>query len=80
MHMLTAPYASVDTNEPTTFKQNLQLIFKGEIYGFIKQRAIVEDNIQKAYSLVLIQFIDLLQSNIKQYNQWAQSFTAQDII
>ena len=54
MHMLTASYASVDTNEPTTSKQNLQLIFKGEIYGFIKRRAIVEDNIQKAYSLVLI--------------------------
>ena len=40
----TASASSVYPNAPTNSEQTLQLIFKGEIDGFIKKRAIMKDN------------------------------------
>jgi hypothetical protein len=40
----------------------------------------LDDNIQKAYSLVLGQCTDLLQSKVKQQAQWAATSQDQDAI
>jgi len=50
----------VDRDAPTVPEQLLLLIFKGEVDAFIKRRAILDDNVQKAYSLILVQCTDLL--------------------
>ena len=56
------------------------MIFKGKIDAYIKRDAALDDNIQKAYSLVLGQCTDLLQSKLKQQNTWAAIALAQDVI
>jgi hypothetical protein len=56
------------------------MIFKGEIDAYIKRKTMLEDNIQKAYSLVLGQCTDLLQSKLKQQTQWATIAQDQDAI
>ena len=76
----TPPAAPVDPNAQTNAEQTIQLIFKGEIDVYIKWRAILEDNIPKAYSIVLVQCTDLLQIKLKQHNLWDQVLTAQDVI
>ena len=40
----------------------------------------MEDNIRKSYPLVLVQYTDLLKSNIKHQNQLDQVLTTQDVI
>jgi hypothetical protein len=56
------------------------MIFKGKIDAYIKRSAIQDNNVQKAYSLVLGQCTDLLQSKMKQQNTWATIALAQDVI
>ena len=65
----TPPAAIVDPNAQTNAEQTIQLIFKGEIDVYIKWRDILEDNIPKVYSIVLVQCTDLLQIKIKRQNQ-----------
>ena len=57
----TAP-TIVDPDNLTPEETVLKMIFKGKVDAYIKCGAILEDNIQKAYSLVLGQCTDLLQS------------------
>jgi len=70
----------VDPLVPTVPEQLLLMIFKGEVDAWIKRRAILDDNIQKAYSLILGQCTDLLQSKLKQQSQWLQTCLDQDAI
>jgi len=60
----------VDPKVPTVPEQLLLMIFKGEVDAYIKRCAILDDNVQKAYSLILGQCTDLLQSKLKQQSQW----------
>ena len=79
---LTIPTAPVfaDPIAPTVAEQTLQLIFKGKIDVYIKRETMLQDNIQKAYSLILGQCTDLLQSKLKQQAQWAAISSSQDAI
>jgi hypothetical protein len=65
---------------PTPAETMAQLIFKGEVDSYIKRRSVLKDNIQKAYSLVLGQCTELLQSKLKQQATWAQVHTDQDVV
>ena len=64
----TAPTV-VDPTALTSAEITLQMIFKGEIDAYIKRKTMLDDNVQKAYSLVLGQCTDLLQSKLKQQAQ-----------
>jgi len=43
----------VDPLAPTAQEQLLLMIFKGEVDAYIKRKAILDDNVQKTYSLIL---------------------------
>jgi Reverse transcriptase (RNA-dependent DNA polymerase) len=70
----------VDPAALTPLEVVANMIFKGKIDAYIKRDAVLEDNIQKAYSLVLGQCTDLLQSKLKQQSTWAAIALAQDVI
>jgi len=70
----------VDPLAPTAQEQLLLMIFKGEVDAYIKRKAILDDNVQKTYSLILGQCTDLLQSKLKQQRPWLQTSTDQDAI
>jgi hypothetical protein len=80
--VLTLPTAPVIVNPAalTAGETVLQMIFKGEIDAFIKRRGILDNNIQKAYSLISGQCTNLLQSKLKQQANWAVISVAQDAI
>ena len=63
----------IDENDPIPKKWVLLLIFKGEIDAYIKRKGILDNNIKKAYSLVLGQCTDLLQSKLKQQANLAEN-------
>ena len=71
-------YVNPDALTPAERVQ--EMIFKGEIDAFIKRRSILSDNIQKAYSLILGQCTDLLQSKLKQQANWEAILQAQDAL
>jgi hypothetical protein len=56
------------------------MIFKGELDSYIKRKAMLEDSIQKAYSLIIGQCTDLLQGKLKQQAQWTRISEDQDAI
>ena len=56
------------------------MIFKGELDTFVKRKSYLNQNIQKAYALVIGQCTDLLQSKLKQQTQWATISQDQDVI
>jgi len=68
----------VNPKVPTVPEQLLLMIFKGEVDAYIKRCAILDDNVQKAYSLILGQCTDLLQSKLKQQKQWLLTSLDQD--
>jgi hypothetical protein len=57
-----------------------RMIFKGELEAYIKRKSVLEDNIQKTFSLVIGQCTDLLQSKLKQQAQWSAISQQQDAI
>lgn len=57
-----------------------KMIFKGELDSYIKRKAMLEDSIQKAYSLIIGQCTDLLQGKLKQQAQWTRISEDQDAI
>ena len=61
---LAIPTAPVIVDPNALMQQEVvhNMIFKSKIDAFIKRKGILNDNIQKAYSLVLRQCTDLLQS------------------
>jgi hypothetical protein len=62
----------VDPNVLTPQEQVARMIFKGKLEAYIKRKKarMLDDNIQKTYSLVIGQCTDLLQSKLKQQAQW----------
>ena len=56
------------------------MIFKGELESHVKRKDALDDNIQKACSLVTGQCTDLLQSKLKQQAQWDKISHGQDAI
>ena len=75
----TAPTIA-DPANPTATERVQELIFKGKIDAYIKRESILDDNVQKAFSLVLGQCTDLLQSKLKQQANWATVSREQDVI
>jgi hypothetical protein len=72
-----APLAA-DPKSPTQAEQVAKMIFKGEIDAYIKRKSMLDDNIQKTYSLVIGQCADLIQSKLKQQAQWTSISQDQD--
>ena len=70
----------VDPNNETLEEQTLKMIFKGQIGNYIKQKSILDDNIQKAYALVLGQCTELLRSKLKQQPKWEEVESQQDVL
>jgi hypothetical protein len=74
----------VDPESPATPGEEVvaRMIFKGELKLHIKRKSILDDNIQKACSLVIRQCADLLQTKLKQQAQWSTvtSSQAQDAV
>jgi hypothetical protein len=70
----------VDPKSLTQLEETEKIIFKGLIEGYIKRKSDLDDNIQKAYSLVIGQCTDLLQSKLKQQAQWITISQAQDVV
>jgi hypothetical protein len=56
------------------------MIFKGEIDSYIKRKSLLDDNIQKTFSLVIGQCTDLIQSKLKQQAVWTTISQDQDAI
>ena len=57
-----------------------KMIFKGELDAYVKRKNVLDESIMKTYSLVLGQCTDLLQSKLKQQNQWEAISEKQDAI
>ena len=70
----------VDPAALTAAEEVAKIIFKGELDAFVKRKSALDDNIQKAYSLVIGQCTDLLQSKLKQQANWSFINTEQDAI
>ena len=56
------------------------MIFKIELEAYMKRKSMLENNIQKSYSLVLVQFIELLKRKIKHSKGWIKASTKFDIL
>ena len=56
------------------------MIFKIELEAYMKRKFMLENNIQKSYSLVLVQFIELLKRRIKHSKGWIKASTKFDIL
>ena len=57
-----------------------KMIFKGQLDEYIKRKSMLDKNVQKAYSLVIGQCTDLLQSKLKQQANWSTISQDQDVI
>ena len=57
-----------------------KLIFKGQISEYIKREATLQQNMQRAYSLILGQCTELLRAKLKQSNDWALVSAAFDVL
>ena len=56
------------------------LIFKGQIDQYIKRLGMLQENMQKAYSLILGQCTELLRAKIKQSNTWRTVSTSFNVL
>jgi hypothetical protein len=56
------------------------LIFKGQINEYIRRQAILQENMQKAYSLILGQCTELLRAKLKQSANWTQVSSTFDVL
>ena len=70
----------VDPQALTPEEEVSRMIFKGELESYIKRKSVLDDNVQKTYSLVIRQCTDLLQSKLKQQAQWSTISHEQDAI
>jgi hypothetical protein len=57
-----------------------RLIFKGQIDQYIRQEAMLQENMQRAYSLVLGQCTKLLKAKLKQSNKLTTISSAFDVL
>jgi hypothetical protein len=72
----TAPTA-VDPKSPAPSESVAEMIFKREIDSYIKRKSLLDNNIQKTFSL---EYTDLIQSKLKQQAAWATISSDQDVI
>lgn len=75
-----SPTAPVNADALTPEEEVASIIFKGELAEYIKRKSMLDDNVQKAYSLVIGQCTDLLQSKLKQQANWTTLSQEQDAI
>ena len=64
----------------TSEDQTERIIFKGLIDSYIKRIVVLDNNIQKAYHLIIGQCTNVLQSKLKQQAQWSDISQQQDDI
>ena len=57
-----------------------QLVFEWEIDSYIKHKGLLQENIQKAYSLILGQCTKLMKSKLKSSDQWATISAEQNVL
>ena len=76
----TPDYSANYATAPTPEDKVKEMMFKGVISAYIKRTTILDDNIQKAFSLILGQCTDLLQSKLKQQADWQLASIDQDVI
>ena len=70
--MIPTSPVTVDPAKPSPEEETTRTTFKGELDSCIKHKSVLDDNIQKAYSLLVIgKCTDLLQSKLKQQSQWS---------
>ena len=69
-----------DATALTPAEEVQKMIFKGEIDAYIKQKGMLNDNVKKAFSLVIGQYTDLLQSKLKQHAPWKQIYEDQNAL
>jgi hypothetical protein len=66
---------------PATARTTAQeLIFKGQINEYIKREATLQENMQKAYYLILGQCTELLKAKLKQFNEWYRLSSTFDVL
>ena len=46
------------------------MVFKIEVYAYVKRKCMLKENIQKEYSLLLEQFTEFLKRKLKQSKGW----------
>jgi hypothetical protein len=63
-----------DPDNLTPDEHAARMIFKGELGTFVKRKLYRNQNIQKAYALVIGQCTDLVQSKLKQQTKWNQDY------
>ena len=73
-------YSTTYDTAPTPDDKVKEMIFKGEIDSYVKRKALLTENIQKVYSLVLGQCTELLRSKLKQHADWEIVSTNQDVL
>jgi hypothetical protein len=56
---------------PPAEEEVSKMTFRGELRSHIKHKSVLDDNIQKAHSLVIGQCTNLLQSKLKQLSAWS---------
>jgi hypothetical protein len=66
--LIPIPPEPVPIGTATALTTAQTLIFKGRIGEYIKRQATLQENMQKAYSLVLGQCTELLRAKLKQSN------------
>jgi hypothetical protein len=77
---IPAAPSAVDPKSLTSSERVGAMIFKGEIDSYIKRKSMLDDNIQKTYSLVIGQCTNLIQSKLKQQAAWSTISQDQDAI
>ena len=75
-----SPSTPVAADKMTPFKEVTKMIFKGKLDEYIKRKSMLDDNVKKAYSIVMGQCTDLLQSKLKQQANWSTISQDQDVI
>jgi hypothetical protein len=66
--------------KPTADDKNNEYLHCEALNVLIKQMNILDANLQKAYTLVLRQCTELLQSKLKQHPNWSTLQVDQDIL
>jgi hypothetical protein len=77
---IPVPHEPALIGNATELLVSQKLIFKGQIDQYICREAILQENMQRAYSLVLGQCTELLRAKLKQSSDWAQVSSAFDVL
>ena len=75
---ITIPQPVTPTTDPMPLLESI--IFDKEIDIYMKRIPTMDENVQKCYSLVLVQCTDLLKSKLKQIHEWHAASTTYDVL